>query len=159
MAESRVEPDDLAELVRTGSRDDIARGLAPTVAGMLARRLPSSQAARDELPRALKALVGSRRKYKGGSVPAWILGAFEERGIAAPGAASREELAELAEVAAAARGLVDRLPAEDREALLLLAVEGLRAREAAKVLGEPAAVVERRAAEAFAELAERLASL
>lgn len=159
MAESRVEPDDLAELVRTGSRDDIARGLAPTVAGMLARRLPSSHDARNELPRALKALVGSRRKYKGGSVPAWILGTFEERGIAAPETASRDELAELAEVAAAARGIVDRLPAEDRASLVLLAVEGLRARDAGKVLGEPAAVVERRAAGAFVELAERLASL
>ncbi|MHC4201087.1 MAG: RNA polymerase sigma factor [Planctomycetota bacterium] len=159
MTESPVEPDDLEELVRSGSREDIARGLAPTVAGMLARRLPSSRDARAELPRALKALVGSRRKYKDGSVPAWILGTFEERGIGAPGAASREELADLAEVAAAARGLVDRLPAEERDALVLLAVEGLGAREAAEVLGEPAAVIERRAAGAFAELAERLASL
>ena len=159
MAESRVEADDLAELVRTGSREDIARELTPTVAGILARRLPSSRDARAELPRALKALLGSRRKYKGGSVPAWILGTFEERGIAPPRAASREELAELAEVAAAARGLLDRLPAEDREALLLLAVEGLRAREAAEILGEPAAVIERRASGAFVDLAERLASL
>lgn len=159
MAESRVEPDDLAELVRSGSREDIARGLAPTVAGMLARRLPSSQGARAELPRALKALLSSRRKFTGGSVSAWILGTFEERGIAAPGTASREELAEFAEVVAAARGLLDRLPAEAREALLLLAVEDIGAREAAEVLGEPAAVIERRAAEAFAELAERLASL
>ena len=156
--EPQADATDLAELLESGSREDIARGLAPVVAGMLARRKSSREGARAELPKALGAVLSSRRRFGGGSVRAWILKTFGERGIAPREAAAREDLAELSEVPAAARGLLDRLPAEGREALLLLAVEGLSPREAAEVLGVPAAVVEQRASRAFAELAEKLAS-
>ena len=175
MAETDSGRDDLAELLESGSREDIARGLAPAVAGMLARRMSSREGARAELPKALRAVLSSRRKFEGGSVRAWILKTFGERLGRPPGgrsylprplgrggppeAAAREDLAELSEIPRAARGLLDRLPAEGREALSLLAVEGLSPREAAEVLGVPAAVVEQRAARAFAELAEKLASL
>lgn len=158
MTETGTGPDDLAKLMVSGTREDLARGLAPVVAGMLARRLRSREGARAELPKALKALLASRRKFKGGSVRAWILKTFGERGLASPEVASREDLAELAEIPAAGRGLIDRLPAEEREALSVLAVEDLQPREAAGVLGDPAAVVEQRAAKAFAELADKLAS-
>jgi DNA-directed RNA polymerase specialized sigma24 family protein len=68
-----------------------------------------------------------------------------------------EELARAPGLDAAVRGLLGRV-GEGREALELLAVEELTASEAKGIIGEPAAVVERRASLAFAELVERLVS-
>ena len=178
MMSARDNDAELAELVKSGSTEEVARGLAPAVSGILARRFLSRERAEAELPAAIMGLLSSRRKFKGGPVRVWILKTLRDRGMGpaegAPQEAARqdgaesggadvpvglppdaepEELARHPELPAAVAELLAGLEADRKEALVLVAVEGLSAREAGDVLGEPAAVVEQRAARAFAELA------
>ncbi len=190
---------ELAEIVESGSREEVARALAPAVSGILARRFLSRppslklrtagskalakdarERAAAELPATMMGLLSSRRKFKGGSVRAWILKTLRERGtgpaegtpqeaarqdeaesgspdvpVGLPPDAEPEELARHPELPAAVAGLLAGLETDRRDALVLVAVEGLSAREAGGVLGEPAAVVEQRASRAFAELARK----
>ena len=159
---------ELAELLKSGSREEVARRLAPIAGGVLARRLGSREAALAELPAALKAVGVLRRRFNGGSVQAWVLRTLSAKGLGPsvdtpaeaaplPADGEPEELARAPGLDAAVRGLLGRV-GEGREALELLAVEELTASEAKEIIGEPAAVVERRASLAFVELVERLVS-
>lgn len=150
---------DLAGAIEPGSLEDATRALASIVAGMLERRTGSRAAAVEALPRAIRSVVAARRRLKGGAVRARILKILHEKtpGSAADGV--RAGLPGVAGGATAARGLLasGAEGVEGVEELVLVAVEGLSCREAGSVTGDPAAVVERRAALAFAMIAEALA--
>jgi len=146
----------LKDALESGSREDAARALAPVVAGMLERRTGSREEAMRALPAAVKSVMSGRRRLKGGSLRAGILGILGEKAPGSPVDGMREGLgrapggAPVAEAGLAA-------DAEGLDELLLVAVEGLSFREAGGVTGAPAAVVERRASLAFARIAEALA--
>jgi len=158
----------LAEAVESASPEDFVREVAGTVSGILARRVASSQAIEELGPELVKMLLAARRQYKPNkSARAWILSTIRERisqeepplagspsGI--PAGRAPEELARDEGLVKAVRGLLTTLSPESREALELIAVEGLRPRDAGEVIGQPAAIVEKLASDAFSDVIEKL---
>jgi len=145
----------LKDALKSGSREDAARALAPVVAGMLERRTGSREEAIRALPAAVKSIISGRRRLKGGGLRAGILGILIEKAPGSPAEGVREGLGRAPGGAAAAQAAL-AADAEGLDELLLVAVEGLSFREAGGVTGAPAAVVERSASLAFARIAEAL---
>jgi len=160
----------LAESGAAGTqRDELARALARLAFGILVRRARSADEARTALPEAVRLLLASRRRWRQEqSSRVWALSVL--RGLALPGPSEAAEGRAPASLDAIARAdpasfasdpaLVDALRAalgslepDPREALELVAIEGLSFGEAAQLLGQPPAVVEQRASVAFAALA------
>ena len=156
MAGTAADDEDIADALESGSREEAARALAPVVAGMLERRLGSTDQALATLPAAVKSILSARRRFKGAPLRAGILKVLSEKAPGSPADGVRGGLAQFGEGAAVSEAALDG-GAEGLEELLLVAVEGLTFREAGTVVGAPAAVVERRTSKALARIAEALA--
>ncbi len=150
--------DDLAGVIESGSREEAARSLAPVVAGMLERHTGSRARALSGLPAAVKSILSARRRLKGGALRVGILEILKEKAPGSPADGVRGGLGGTQEGARAAEALLAG-DGEGLEELLLVAVEGLSFLETGLVTGAPPAVVERRAAAAFARTAGALASV
>jgi hypothetical protein len=148
---------DLKGTIESGSREDLVRSLFPLVAGMIARRAASPQDARGLLAHAMKAVASSRRRLKGGSVRAGILKVLGDRDIGSAADGVSSGLGDGPRARAVADALVTG-DAEGLDELALVMAEGLTFKEAGRVTGDPPAVVERRAAMAFARAVAALAS-
>jgi len=160
----------IREQIQGGDKTELARALVEPVLGVLLRRHPDEDEAIKLLPTTIKSLLGARRRYKEGmSVRAWILGVVSAKLNAdkpssdqiesLPDGDAAEELAESEEIVEDVEALLSSLPGDQREALELLAVEGISPREAGAILKTPSAIVESRAERGLAKLAETITSL
>jgi RNA polymerase sigma-70 factor (ECF subfamily) len=154
----------IRELIEDGDKAELARALIEPVLGVLLRRHPDEDEAVGLLPSTIKALLGARRRYKKGmSVRAWILSVVSAKVDAEkpssepisnlPEGETPEELATSDEIVEDVEALLSALPEEERDALELLAVEGISPKEAGTILKTPSAVVEQRAERGLAKIA------
>jgi DNA-directed RNA polymerase specialized sigma24 family protein len=160
----------LKALIESGSKEDLARELVAPVLGVLLRRNPDEDGAAAALGTAVKALVSARRRYKPGtSIRSWILSIVTaklpgEKPRAPsinklPAGETAAELAKTDEIVDDVEALLSALAEDLREAIELLAVEGLAPSEAATVLKIPSAIVEHRAEKALDEMAGMILSM
>ena len=156
MAGTVTGKDDLAAALASDSGEDAARALAPIIVGMLERRIGTRAEAIAALPAAVKTVLSARRRLKGGTLRAGILGILKEKAPGSPVDGVREGLGRAPDGAAIATAALAS-DAEGLEELVLVAVEGLSFRGAGTLTGAPAAMVEKQASLAFARISEALA--
>jgi RNA polymerase sigma-70 factor (ECF subfamily) len=161
-------PDHEAKQIRAGDPgafDRVFDGYAPRVLGYLLRLTGSRAEAEDLTQETFLAAYAGRVGFSGRSQPlAWLLGIARRRwrdGRRHPGPclepldeelAVAEDHADRVATAATLAAALDRLDEDEKEILLLTAVQGLSYAEAAEVLGEPVGTLRWRVYEATRKL-------